>query len=294
MKRFCLSAASLCAVFLITACSNEQGADESKTIAEINQTNVTEDEFVGELKERFGQQVLNDIVSGIIIDDKAEELNIDSEQIDKEFENFKSEYGVEEDEQLLSMLQMQFQLPVDSIEELKEEVIKPQLVLEQLATAEVEVTEEDKKQHFEDNKEDLVTVNARHILVEDEKTANEVIEKLEDGEDFSKLAEEYSQDPGSADNGGELGEFQRGTMVEEFEKTAFSLEPEKVSDPVESVHGFHIIEVLEKKDSYEELESSIEESLTQEQAKSGEEVMQELREGAKINIKESSYEDWIQ
>ncbi|WP_240376432.1 peptidylprolyl isomerase [Bacillus piscicola] len=287
-------AVGLSTALLLTACSDDQAADNSKTIVEVNKTNLTEDEFVGELKDRFGKQILNDMVNSVIIEDKAEELGIDSKTIDKELESFKENYGLEDNEQLLTMMQTQFQLPVDSIEEFKTEVIKPQLVLEQLATADVEITEKDKKEYYKENKKSLEAVKARHILVEDKETANKVINKLKDGEEFVKLAEKYSKDPGSAENGGDLGTFRRGEMVEEFEKAAFSLEPGEISEPVKTENGYHVIEVLDKKDTYKKLEKDIEETMRQEQAKSGEEVMQELREEAKINMKESSYEDWVQ
>lgn len=295
MNKFSLTVAGLLTVAFITACSNGESAeDDSKTITKVNQTNITEEEFVGELKDRFGEQVLNDLVSGIIIDDKAKELNIDSEEMDKELQSFKENYGVEDDEQLLSMMEMQFQLPIDSIEAFKEEVIKPQLVIQKLATQDVEITEEEKKQYFEENKESLETVTARHILVEDKETANKLTKQLEDGEDFAALAEEYSKDPGSAAEGGELPPFKRGQMVEPFEEKAFSLEPGKVSDPVKSQNGYHIIEVIEKKSSYEELEGEVEALLTQEQSKSPQEVLAELKEEAKIKVQEPSYEDWVQ
>ncbi|MFB4163735.1 peptidylprolyl isomerase [Alteribacillus sp. JSM 102045] len=294
MKNSLLLAAGLSGALVLTACSGDQGAGDEKTIAEVNDTSITEKEFVGELKNNFGEQVLNEIVQNIIIQDKAEQLNIDSEQVDQEFESFKEEYGVEEDEELLSMLQTQFQLPIESIDDFKNDFLKPQLVLEELATADVEINEDDKKTYFEKNQEDLESISARHILVEDEDTANKILEKLENGEDFAELAKEHSTDPGSASEGGELDTFSRGEMVEEFDEAAFSMEPGEISDPVESEFGYHIIEVLEKNETYEELEAEIEERLKEEQAKSAEEVMQELKEEANIDIKETSYEDWIQ
>ena len=89
-------------------------------------------------------------------------------------------------------------------------------------------------------------VRARHILVETEETAKQVIDRLGKGEDFAALAQELSTDNGSKDKGGELGWFPRGAMVKEFEDAAFSLAPgTRVSEPVKSQYGFHIIELEE-------------------------------------------------
>ncbi|OES43851.1 peptidylprolyl isomerase [Domibacillus iocasae] len=77
-------------------------------------------------------------------------------------------------------------------------------------------------------------VEASHILIEDEETANEVIKKLEAGEDFAELAKEYSTDTASAENDGELGFFGTGEMTEEFETAAFAMKVGETSDPVKT------------------------------------------------------------
>ncbi len=76
--------------------------------------------------------------------------------------------------------------------------------------------------------------------------AFEARKRIIDGEDFAVVAQELSQDPGSAANGGELGWFSRGQMVPEFEDAAFSLAVNEISQPVKTEFGFHIIQVEEK------------------------------------------------
>lgn len=89
-------------------------------------------------------------------------------------------------------------------------------------------------------------VRARHILVADEALARTVVQRLRDGEDFAALAAEFSTDPGSKDNGGDLGWYARGALVKPFEDAAFSQPVGQIGEPVQTTFGWHIIQVLER------------------------------------------------
>jgi peptidyl-prolyl cis-trans isomerase C len=90
-------------------------------------------------------------------------------------------------------------------------------------------------------------VRARHILVDSKDKAREIYEKIAHGSDFAQLAKEYSKDPGSKDQGGELGFFARGQMVPPFEEAAFRLKKGEVSEPFESQFGWHIVRVDDRR-----------------------------------------------
>lgn len=87
-------------------------------------------------------------------------------------------------------------------------------------------------------------VQARHILVEEEATARDLLERLGEGADWVELAAEYSTDSSNRDRGGELGWFGLGRMVEAFEQAAFEGEVGEVVGPVETPFGFHLIDIL--------------------------------------------------
>jgi peptidyl-prolyl cis-trans isomerase C len=90
-------------------------------------------------------------------------------------------------------------------------------------------------------------VRARHILVESKEKARELFEKLAHGSDFAQLAKEHSRDPGSKDQGGELGFFARGQMVPQFEEAAFRLKKGEVGEPFQSQFGWHIVRVDDRR-----------------------------------------------
>lgn len=87
-------------------------------------------------------------------------------------------------------------------------------------------------------------VKAKHILVDQEYQAQDLVKKLNEGVPFEDLAQKFSKCP-SGQRGGDLGEFGRGQMVKSFEDAAFSLQPNQVSDPVKTQFGYHLIQRYE-------------------------------------------------
>ena len=87
-------------------------------------------------------------------------------------------------------------------------------------------------------------IHCAHILVKTEEEAVEILKQLKDGSDFSSIAKQQSVCPSGRD-GGDLGFFDKGQMVPEFEKAAFALEKGSISKPVKTEFGWHIIKRLE-------------------------------------------------
>ena len=110
---------------------------------------------------------------------------------------------------------------------------------------------------------------AEEELKESEAEAAKVLEEVRAGADFAARARRYSEDPGTADKGGELGWVTRGQMVPDFEKQAFLLEPGQISDVIKTEYGFHIIKVHERQNaqiqSFEEVKEEIRAELVREQ-----------------------------
>ena len=146
-------------------------------------------------------------------------------------------------------------------------------------------TDEAMKKVYEDASKQITgeqEVHARHILVETEDEAKQVSEALKKGADFAELAKKKSKDPGASD-GGDLGFFTKDQMVPEFSAAAFALEPGKISDPVKTQFGWHIIKVEEKRNrkapDFEQVKAQIETYVAR---KAQADYVAKLRETAKI------------
>lgn len=124
-------------------------------------------------------------------------------------------------------------------------------------------------------------VKARHILVKDEKEAQDIYTQVKGGADFAKLAAEKSQDSGTAKDGGELGWFEKTRMVKEFAEAAFAANKGDIIGPVKTQFGFHVIQVEDKRDAVpiEEVSDKIK---TQLRGDIVQKYIDELKKGATI------------
>jgi len=212
----------------------------SETVVDSKAGKITKDDFYEALQEQNGAEVLTELITFKVLEDKYE---VSDDEVQKEYDKLKEQVGEDFD----SILEMQG-LTED---ELKEDIRKG-LLNEKALTEGIEVTDEEIKSYYENMKTE---VKASHILVDDEETANKVKKELDDGADFAKLAKKYSTDESNKDKGGDLGYFTVGTMVGEFEEKAFAMEKDEISEPVASDFGFHIILVTDKKETEEEIGS---------------------------------------
>src|SRR3954468_13901837 len=125
-------------------------------------------------------------------------------------------------------------------------------------------------------------VHARHILVETEDQAKKIQDELKKGADFAELAKKESKDPGASD-GGDLGFFTKDQMVPEFSTAAFALEPGKISDPIKTQFGWHVIKVEEKRTrkapDFEQVKPQIETYVVR---KAQADYVAKLRQAAKV------------
>ncbi|MFS0614129.1 peptidylprolyl isomerase [Lederbergia ruris] len=218
-------------------------------VANVGDVKITKDELHEQLMDNYGDQTLDAMINDKIVDMeiKKEKVSVSDDEIKKEMDKYIEQSGGEE--AFNSALQQQGLQKKD----VKKDIVRF-LSIQKILEPRIEITDDEIKEYFENNKASFdqeEQVEASHILVKDEKTANEVKKKLDDGEDFAKLAKEYSKDEANAESGGELGFFGKGKMVKEFEDKAFSMKVDEISDPVKTEHGYHIIKVTDKKEAKE-------------------------------------------
>ncbi|MDY2735129.1 peptidylprolyl isomerase [Intestinibacter sp.] len=150
--------------------------------------------------------------------------------------------------------------------EIEKNVLK-QYIINQILTS-VQVTDDEKRTFFEANKANFSnppSANAKHILVDTEEKANEILAQIKSGEvTFEDAARAHSTCP-SKDQGGDLGTFGKGQMVPEFEEATFAMNVGDISEPVKTQFGYHLIKLEAKNEesipTFEEVADKVEKTL---------------------------------
>ncbi|WP_249870178.1 peptidylprolyl isomerase [Oceanobacillus saliphilus] len=276
MKKLALAAALTAGVLTLAACTQNEA--DSENVAETAAGNITKEEFYQELKDRNGEAILEEMITIKVLEDNYE---VTEEDVESEMEAMREAYG----DQFDLIIEQNF-----GDEDALREIIRVSLLQEAAIAEDIEITEEDLQEEY--NRQNT-EIDAQHILVADEETANEVKQQLDEGGDFAELAAEYSTD-GTAQDGGNLGYFSSGQMVPEFEDAAYNMESGEVSEPVQSQFGFHIIkvnDVREKEESIGEFED-VKEDLRRElitkrmDVTQVQEKLDSLIENAQVDIKD--------
>ena len=280
----------------ITGCSAASGGGSSGggDVAAVNDQKISRADFDKKLESSpAGKQVLTQMVQQDLVDQygKDQKIDVAQDEIDKKEADIKSKYPPG---QFDTILKQQGLTEADV-----QNILRQQIIVEKAVAPNVHVSDADVKAYFDKNHTLLdkpEQVRARHILVADEATANQVEAKLKSGGDFAALAKQYSTDTSTKDKGGELGFFGKGQMVPAFQTEAFSLPVGATSPPVKSPFGWHVIQVEEKKPATKATlassQAQIKDQLTQQQqAQQVPVFLQQLRSKANIQVYDDRYKD---
>lgn len=242
MKKWILALTIAGGVLGLTACNSAS----SEKVVESKAGDVTQEELYNAMKDKFGEQALQQLVYEKVLSEKYE---VTDKELDEKIQQLKDDLGAN-----FEMTLQQY--GYKSEDDLKK-TMKLGMLQEKAAMKDIKVTDKELKEYYDNYKPEI---KARHILVEDEAKANEIKQKLDGGAKFEDVAKESSTDPGSAQNGGDLGWFGAGKMDPEFENAAYALKVNEISAPVKTQFGYHIIQVTDKKEkkSYDEMKKQME------------------------------------
>jgi len=256
-------------------------------------------------REAVKKQILQRFIERKLQLQEADKLKISAtkENIDDALQEIKDRNNVLNDEELEEALSLQG-LSLDDLRRQITERIKIAKLINRKVRAKVQITEKDIRDYYQKHIVEFrlrEEVHARHILLQvQEGTSAEKTEEirsrmekiaaeLENGADFAAIAKKYSEAP-DATEGGDLGYFKKGRMIPEIDKIVFALKVGERSGVVRTPFGFHIFELLDRKEHTidndpnlrKEIEGRISKKKTEERMK---EFIEELKEKAFINIK---------
>ena len=260
-------------------------ADYDRLLAQAQTTyEAREQEFPAAGTPEFAQlrnAIVRSLVEQAEFEIAAEELGIEvtDDEVEERLDELKEQFFEGDEEQYEQELENQGLTDQQVRDDVRSRVLSEKIFEE--VTKDVEVTDEEVEAYYEENRPQFETPasrEVRHILVENKRQADRLHQQLENGAEFAELAKEHSQDPGSAEDGGNFT-AQQGATVEEFDKTAFELETGELSDPVQTQFGWHIIEAV----------GDVEDAATQELA----DVEPQIREQLEEERRNQRINEWI-
>ncbi len=237
------------------------------------------------------QNVIQGIVTLTLLGDYAKNkgIAVDSKEVDTTFAGIEQKFGKDKFVSILNESGM-------TVDEVKQQ-IKEQLIAKDVYSnveKNVKVSDADEKTFYEQHKTKFNVpdeVQARHILVKTKPEAEKIEKELKSGKSFTELAMKESIDKGSAVKGGDLGFFSAEQMVPAFSKAAFALKKTgQISPIVQTQYGFHIIQLIARKQgksmTFNEVKPQLAQMLAQQQAKTDfEKLINDLKAKTKIDIK---------
>jgi foldase protein PrsA len=283
--------AALCAS--LAACSSAAATSDGD-VASVNGQKISRADFDKKLEAGpAGKSVLTQLVQQKLVDQYAtdKKITVSDDEVAKKEEEIKAKYPPGQFEQILKQQGL--------TESDVHDILRQTVVIEKAVDPMIKVSDGDIASYFDKNHALLdkpEQVRARHILVADLKTANEVEAKLKAGGDFAALAKQYSTDPSTKDKGGELGFFGKGQMVPSFQAAAFAAPINSITQPVKSPFGYHIIQVEEKKPATKATIASAHDQILaqlkqQQQSQQIPIFLQTLKSGAKIDVYDDNLKD---
>ena len=275
---------------MITVNGKELSTEEYKRTCATYMMQSDKKELTADEKTAIANQLVNAHL--LLMAGKESDVEVTSEELETNFTNFKAQYASEEE--FAEALERVNDTEESIKEKLNENILLHKYLSEKFYTK-VSVSDEDAEIFYRENEAQFISpdqVQASHILVKEENEASDIKAKLDSGDNFEELAKEFSKCPSGA-KGGDLGYFGKGQMVPEFEQAAFSLNPGEVTGPVKTQFGYHMIKLVDKKESEKQTFESVKENIKAYIGKGIADQMitdkiNELRENAEIEIEESS------
>lgn len=242
---------------------------DTSAVATVNGEKITRSELHNQLVDLYGKQTLNQMITSRLVAQEAAKagVTVTEAELEAELEEIKEEVG---GDYYFEYLLAQQGLTEDLFKRI---YLLDQMLAIKILSKDVTVTEEQMQEYFNANKAefDERKATARHILVETEEEARAIKAELEGGADFAELARERSIEQAAKETGGDLGTFGRGEMVAEFDEAVFSMQKGQISDPVQTEHGWHIIELLDMEGEppvYENVKEKVRQALVEQEASS--------------------------